>query len=342
MKRSVAALAGLIETTGLGTSHIHLRINAAQLNNAFRAFVHEPWTRDLTERQAMAPHRRYDPRREARNGQFRLAGARNRDRHPPVRAVAQIQKHIDRDTPIRFLIAECESPATVLIAVFFAKLFGVENIVDISPLFETPSGLDNGARFVERLLEEEAYRDYVRGRGRLSVQTGFSDAGRFIGQIPATLPIERLLPRPRRSHGASADLGGVEMLIFSTHGESMGRGAHPGDLNTRLALRVPDEARRRFADADVDLKHETSFQGGDGYHVLRQPRADHPRAGDHRHGRRHRPPKSRTRSMTTESEPRLAAAAARLTSRTCLRIRAIAPCSAPLARTCCSRPARGR
>src|SRR5690606_35996018 len=37
MKRSVAALAGLLEANGLGTSHIHLRINALQLNNAFRA-----------------------------------------------------------------------------------------------------------------------------------------------------------------------------------------------------------------------------------------------------------------------------------------------------------------
>ena len=39
---------------------------------------------------------------------------------------AQIVKHVDRETPIRYLIAECESPATILIAVFFAKLFGVE------------------------------------------------------------------------------------------------------------------------------------------------------------------------------------------------------------------------
>ncbi|MCU0955486.1 MAG: phosphoenolpyruvate carboxylase, partial [Hyphomicrobium sp.] len=53
-KRELAALASLFDQTGMGTSHIHLRVNAVQLNNAFRAFVHEPWTRDLTERQALA------------------------------------------------------------------------------------------------------------------------------------------------------------------------------------------------------------------------------------------------------------------------------------------------
>lgn len=264
MKRSVAALAGLIEMTGLGTSHIHLRINAVQLNNAFRAFVHEPWTRDLSERQAMA--RIVEMIRDVKPETVNFASL-ELETATAIRQlalVAQIQKHIDRDTPIRFLIAECESPATVLIAVFFAKLFGVEKIVDISPLFETPTALETGARFVERLLEEEAYRDYVKDRGRLCIQTGFSDAGRFIGQIPATLSIERLY-NGLADLMERAELPGVELLIFSTHGESMGRGAHPGDLKSRLAYVFPPAARRRFAEYGIEIKHETSFQGGDGF-----------------------------------------------------------------------------
>jgi phosphoenolpyruvate carboxylase len=178
--------------------------------------------------------------------------------------IAQIHKHIDRDTPIRYLIAECESPATILIAVFFAKLFGVLEVADISPLFETPAALETGARMIERLLEEEAYRDYVRGRHRLCVQTGFSDAGRFIGQIAATLSIERLhqgLTEVMQDVG----LDNVELLIYSTHGESMGRGTHPGPMKQRLRYVFSDDARRRFADAGIPLKHETSWQGGDGY-----------------------------------------------------------------------------
>jgi hypothetical protein len=62
-------------------------------------------------------------------------------------------------------------------------------------LFETETALEHGGRFLEALLAEEAYRDYVRGRGRVSIQTGFSDAGRFIGQLPAALAIERLQGR---------------------------------------------------------------------------------------------------------------------------------------------------
>lgn len=263
LKRAIAALIGLVDATGLGASHIHLRINALQLNNAFRAYVHEPWTRDLTERQALArivDMIKNSPRESVNFATLDLETA------TAIRQFAlsaQIMKHVDKETPIRFLIAECESPATVLIAVFFAKLFGVEGIVDISPLFETPFGLENGTRIMERLLEEEAYRDYVKGRKRLSVQTGFSDAGRFIGQISATLAIERYY------HGLAAAIDrtglDVETLIFSTHGESMGRGAHPDDLHTRLHYVMSDEARRRFGKAKLPVKHETSFQGGDGY-----------------------------------------------------------------------------
>jgi len=264
MKRAVAALAGLVDATGLGMSHIHLRINALQLNNAFRAYVHEPWTRDLTESQSLARIVEMIKNCPRETVNFATLDLETATAIRQFALTAQIQKHIDKETPIRFLIAECESPATVLIAVFFAKLFGVDHITDVSPLFETPSGLENGSRIMERLVEEETYRDYVKGRKRLSIQTGFSDAGRFIGQIAATLAIERYY----HSLAALIDkakLEGVETLIFSTHGESMGRGAHPGNLYKRLHYVMTNEARRRFGAAKIPVKHETSFQGGDGY-----------------------------------------------------------------------------
>lgn len=263
-KREIAALSSLFEHTGMGTSHIHLRVNAVQLNNAFRAFVHEPWTRDLSERQALA--RIVDMIRTADKAtvNFETLDLETATAIRQFALAAQFHKHVDRDTPIRYLIAECESPATVLIALFFAKLFGVDHIVDISPLFETPAALETGARMIERLLEEDAYKTYVRGRKRLCIQTGFSDAGRFIGQIAATLSIERL--HQGLAEVLDADqLKGVEVLIYSTHGESMGRGTHPGHMSTRLTYVFSPDARRRFAEAGIPLKHETSWQGGDGY-----------------------------------------------------------------------------
>ena len=264
IKRSLAVIAGLMHATGLSTSHIHLRINATQLNNAFRAYVHEPWTRDLSESQALSRIVGMIEAAKKETVNFETLELETATAIRQFALIAQIKKHVDAETPIRFLIAETESPATVLIAVFFATLLGVDDITDVSPLFENAAGLESGARIIEHLLEQEAYRNYVKKRGRIAYQTGFSDAGRFVGQIAATLAVERL------HHNVAdaikrAGLKDIETLIFSTHGESMGRGAHPSELRTRLYYLFPAEARRRFANNDLPLKHETSFQGGDGY-----------------------------------------------------------------------------
>ena len=267
MKRKIAALRGLIEATGLGTSHIHVRINAAQLSNALRAYVHEPWTTDMTERSAMSRLVDLIAQVKPETVNFKTLDTETATAIRQFAFIAQINKYVDSDTPIRFLIAECESPATVLIAILFAKLFGVSKTADISPLFETPDALERGSRLIERLLEQQAYRDYVRGRGRLCIQTGFSDAGRFIGQMAATLSIERL-NLTLADVIKKAGMDGIETLIFSTHGESMGRGGHPGGLHRRLRYLFPHEVRRRFKNYGLPIKHETSFQGGDGFLIF--------------------------------------------------------------------------
>ncbi len=264
VKRDIASLSGLVQATGMGSSHIHLRVNAVQINNAFRAFVHESWTKDLTERQAQARIVELIRNVKPETVNFESLDLEQATAIRQFALAAQIRKHVDRDTPIRYLIAECESPATILIALYFAKLFGVDDIVDISPLFETPAALETGSRLIERLLAEDAYREYVIRRGRIAVQTGYSDAGRFIGQIAAGLAHERL------QHGLAdtvqrAGLPGVETLIYSTHGESMGRGTHPGTLRRRFRYLLSGESRWRFFRHGLPLKHETSFQGGDGY-----------------------------------------------------------------------------
>jgi phosphoenolpyruvate carboxylase len=264
IKRSVAVIAGLLRATGLGTSHIHLRINALQLNNAFRAYVHQPWTRDLSESQALSRIVEMIQSAKKETVNFETLDLETATAIRQFALIAQFHKHVDAETPIRFLIAETESPATVLIAVFFATLLGVDHITDVSPLFENAAGLEGGPRIVEQLLEQKAYRDYVTKRGRLAYQTGFSDAGRFIGQISATLAVERLHHNIAEAISRS-EVKGIETLIFSTHGESMGRGAHPAELRTRLSYLFPPEARRKFARLGLPLKHETSFQGGDGY-----------------------------------------------------------------------------
>ncbi len=257
---------------GLAFAHTHMRINATQLTNAIRGDI------DMTTL----------PEDPANRRRYLVEVARLLENVEPVsinfgtimneRAtakrvfmlIAQFLKYVDANEPIRFLIAECNTPFTVLAALYYAKMFGVADKIDISPLFETGLALDQGHEIVAELLKNPVYVDYVKGRGRLCIQTGFSDAGRYIGQVPASLAIERIRIKLARRIKQSG-VEGVDLLIFDTHGESMGRGAHPVSFADRLDYIYPPYARAAFAEAGIHVKQEVSFQGGDGYIYFSHP-----------------------------------------------------------------------
>jgi phosphoenolpyruvate carboxylase len=256
--------AAAMRADGLGMGWIHFRVNSSQLQNAIRRRIDPEGRLDLASQAALVRMRELLAEVKPLRANFAALAIENSTAVRQFVAMTQILRHVDADSPIRMLVAECEQPSTMLAALYFAKLFGIADKVDVSPLFETESALEHGGRFLDALLAEEAYRDYARQRGRVAIQTGFSDAGRFVGQIPAALAIERLQGRLSEAMVANG-LTDVAALVFNTHGESMGRGAHPSSFADRVAWPLSPWARRRFVRAGVRLEPEVSFQGGDGY-----------------------------------------------------------------------------
>ncbi|MCP5433648.1 MAG: phosphoenolpyruvate carboxylase [Alphaproteobacteria bacterium] len=259
---ALVALRAQMASFGLGIGQVHFRINASQLHNAIRRRLGEG--ADVANRSALAKLREALPRLKPLSANFASLAIEATTAVRQFLAMTQILKHVDADRPIRLLIAETEQPMTVLIALYFARLFGIEAKVEICPLFETERALEHASRFIATLLSEKPFKDYVRSTGRLTIQTGFSDAGRFMGQIPAALAIERLqgaLARAMEREG----LAGVEALVFNTHGESMGRGAHPGSPRERFLYPLSPWARAQFSSRGIRLAKEVSFQGGDGF-----------------------------------------------------------------------------
>ena len=121
------ARAGL-RSHGLSLAHTHVRLNSSQLHNVVRQRL------DLS-----------DPPEDPSRRRVLLAGINAAlDTVQPVpvdygaliaegasaarlmMTVAQLVKHIDGATPVRFLIAETESGYTLLAALWLAKLFGIE------------------------------------------------------------------------------------------------------------------------------------------------------------------------------------------------------------------------
>ena len=261
---ALKTLAAAMRADGLGMGWVHFRVNAKQLHNALRQHLPDREDLDMASKGAIVALRQLLAETTPLRANFAALAIESSTAIRQFLAMAEILKHIDADAPIRMLIAECEQPATVLIALYFAQLFGIDDKVDVSPLFETEEALEHGGRLLDALLKEDAYRAYARRRGRVAIQTGFSDAGRFLGQVPAALAIERLQGRLAEAMAGNG-LTDVAALIFDTHGESMGRGGHPASFRDRLEWPLSPWARGRFDAAGIALEPEASFQGGDGY-----------------------------------------------------------------------------
>ena len=112
-----------------------------------------------------------------------------------------------------------------------ADCFGIDHLIEISPLFETAEALERGQRVHGGGAALAALpRLSAAGVGRLCLQFGYSDSGRYVGQLAASYLIERLrlkIAETLKRHGVT----GVDVVLFDTHGESIGRGAHPNSLD---------------------------------------------------------------------------------------------------------------
>jgi phosphoenolpyruvate carboxylase len=270
MKLAIAR-AGLVGH-GLSLAHTHVRLNSTQLHNVARQRLGlEDQPEDISKRRGMLVA--INAALEAQQKVPVDFGALLGEQASAARlmmTVAQIVKHVDSSQKVRFLIAETETGYTLLCALWLARLFGIEQHIEISPLFETADALEGGGRVLEEALRSPHYRAYLSLTGRMALQFGYSDSGRYVGQIAATYLIEKLRLKvvdALSRHG----LEHVEVVLFDTHGESVGRGAHPGSLSARLSYLSPPQARAAFAARDINVREESAFQGGDGYMLFGTP-----------------------------------------------------------------------
>ena len=145
-------VAAAMRADGLGMGWIHFRVNSSQLQNAIRRRIDPAGKLDLGSQAALMRMRELLAEAKPLRSNFAALAIENSTAIRQFLAMAQIIHHIDGDAPIRMLVAECEQPTTVLAALYFARLFGIEDKVDVSPLFETESALEHGGRFLDALL----------------------------------------------------------------------------------------------------------------------------------------------------------------------------------------------
>ena len=267
----VLTIASDIRSHGFGIGEVHLRINSVQIRNAMRSIDkrsvvtsgdHVP---DLVLMERLSQRIETEQPWTINFGSIEDESAVARRQ---LMLARQILKHIDSDQPIRFLIAECEKPITVLSALYLAHKLDISDHLDISPLFETDHGIESGGEIMKTLLQMPVYQSYLKSRGRMAIQIGFSDSGRFVGQIAAAVSIEKLqisiISALNETLGSSVDL-----IIFNTHGESKGRGGNLAPPDKRQGFIMTPHVRAMCLDMGMRVFHQSSFQGGDGYRFFK-------------------------------------------------------------------------
>ena len=256
----------VVKNFGLGLGRTQVRLNANQLNNAISKEIDLKGDPDdpSNKRTYLQVISKLIENVTPVKINFGSILEENLNARRYFMIIKQMFKYIDENQTIRFLIAECDYALTVMTALYFSKLFGVDEKIDISPLFETEKGLSTGHEVISSLLKNVHYKKYVIKRKKLSVQTGYSDAGRYLGQSAAVLSIENL-QRKIAKILSDNNLPNVKLLIFNTHGESIGRGGHPVSLLDRLSYVNCPFTRKKLREWNINLVQEISFQGGDGY-----------------------------------------------------------------------------
>lgn len=263
----LAAMIALLKENGLSTARVHMRINASQIENALRPMLPDDAPLSPIMRQELL-HNLLN--KELANAQevtinFGSLIAERMSAKRMVMIMASMLQLIDDGTAIRFLVAECESPVTLLGCLYLVRLFGIEDKIEICPLFETGKSMREGHRIIDSLLQNEHWLGYIKRQGRLCVQIGFSDSARHIGQVASVLSIENLhmqIARILKRHGLADS---IKLVFFDTHGESLGRGGFAGSLAERPLYLCSPYARALFCDLGIAHEQEMSFQGGDGY-----------------------------------------------------------------------------
>jgi phosphoenolpyruvate carboxylase len=172
-RRKLIILRAEIANHGLGLAHTQVRLNSIQIHNAIRNLIGMEAAPDdpAHKRSYMASVAKLAAEVKPARINFASILAERTSAKRLFMVVAQMLKYIDATTPVRFLIAECETPLTLMAALYFARLFGVDHKVDISPLFETTKAFERGVRVIDECLQQPTFAAYVRKRGRLCIQT---------------------------------------------------------------------------------------------------------------------------------------------------------------------------
>lgn len=142
-------------------------------------------------------------------------------------------ENISRNACSDFIISNCSSASDILSVLFLAREAGLIKIskeklsasnIDILPLFETIEDLRSSAEVMQKLLENEVYRQHLMLRNKIQkVMIGYSDSNKDGGIVTSNFE----LYKAQKSIKKICDENGIELVLFHGRGGSTSRGGGP-------------------------------------------------------------------------------------------------------------------
>jgi phosphoenolpyruvate carboxylase len=179
------------------------------------------------------------------------------------RMIATAHKRYGTDCIDSVIASMSQYPSDVLAMLMMAHEVGIQDDVDIVPLFETIDDLKNAPAVMSALFYNQVYRDHLRKRGdRQQIMLGYSDSGKDGGYLSSNWN----LYTAQQGLAELCDSYGISLELFHGRGGSIGRGGGPtnrailsqppGSMRGRIKITEQGEViAYRYTNAEIARRH---------------------------------------------------------------------------------------
>lgn len=147
------------------------------------------------------------------------------------KAIKSAHLSIGKESVRCYITSFTQSVSDILEVLFFAKICGLINIdlkdfsvsgdLDIVPLFETVTDLENSSKILSDLFENRLYKEYLKSRNKFQeIMLGFSDSGKDGGYLAANIE----LYYAQKEMSEVCKKYDISWRFFHGRGGSIGRG----------------------------------------------------------------------------------------------------------------------
>lgn len=157
------------------------------------------------------------------------------------RMIAKAHRKYGKSAIDTVISSMSQQPSDVLAMLMLAEEVGIQDDVDIVPLFETIDDLHNSIEVMTTLFENAAYRSHLEKRGmRQQIMLGYSDSGKDGGYLASNWN----LFLSQEGLAELCERYGVSLELFHGRGGSIGRGGGP--TNRAILSQPPNSMRGRI------------------------------------------------------------------------------------------------